>query len=99
MSTAVTTRYAPSRLEWIHSTRLHLVATALLVVCMPFLMLRAYLQDAIGRASAATFPFMGVDVPWVLVVASVVGVGLLALLWLVIAWALGWTAGDAGGAR
>ncbi|MBP9026707.1 MAG: VanZ family protein [Phycisphaerae bacterium] len=81
MSTAVTTRYAPSRLEWIHSTRLHLVATALLVVCMPFLMLRAYLQDAIGRASAATFPFMGVDVPWVLVVASVVGVGLLALLW------------------
>ena len=25
--------------------------------------------------------------------------GLLALLWLVIAWALGWTAGDPGGAR
>ena len=26
-------------------------------------------------------------------------VALLALLWLVIAWALGWTAGDPGGAR
>ena len=26
-------------------------------------------------------------------------VALLALLWLVIAWALGWTAGDSGGAR
>jgi hypothetical protein len=80
MSTAATAQHPPSRLRWIHSARLHLVLTALLVVGMPFLMLRAYLQDAIGRTSASTFRLWGADVPWVLVVVAVVGLPGLLLL-------------------
>jgi VanZ family protein len=78
MSTVATARQAPSGL--IHSTRLHLILTALLVVGMPFLMLRAFLQEAIGRVSRAMLQLGGLEIPWVLL--AVVAVGIPAVLLL-----------------
>lgn len=63
----------------VESPRLHLVLYALLLICTPFIMLRAFLQDAVGRASASTFPLGGEEIPIVPVAAAAVAVLLLAL--------------------
>ena len=68
-----------ARAGLIHSTRLHLVLYSALLVATPFLMLRAYLQDAIGRVSLAEIPIAGLSVPVVpLVAAGCVGALLAA---------------------
>ena len=63
----------------VESPRLHLVLYAILLVSTPFIMLRAFLQDAVGRASASTFPLGGQEIPIVPVVAAAVAALLLAL--------------------
>lgn len=63
----------------VHSTRVHLVLYSLLLVGTPFLMLRAYMQDAIGQASAASFAVWGTQVPYAPVVGGGVVLFLLAL--------------------
>ncbi len=65
---------------WLQSTRLQLVLYSLLLVGTPFLMLRAYMQDAIGHLSAAQLELGGVEVPWVLVLLAGALVPALALL-------------------
>jgi VanZ family protein len=80
MSMARPVAYAPSRFGWIHSTRLHLILMAFLAVGMPFLMLRAYMQERIGMLSTSTFELWGIHIPWVLLVALVVGAVALVLL-------------------
>lgn len=56
----------------INSPVLHVVMYALLLFFTPFIMLRNFLQDAIGRASAAGFELFGLSVPYVLVLAVIV---------------------------
>lgn len=55
----------------IHSTRLHLILYSLLLVATPFIMLRAYMQQAIGRLSLTTVPVAGLDVPLVPAAAAI----------------------------
>jgi VanZ family protein len=59
------------RLRWIHSTRLHVVLYSMLLIATPFLMLRHFLQSAIGRLSVSTFELGGIEVPIVPVAALV----------------------------
>lgn len=70
-------RVSPARASWIHSTRLHVVLYSLLLVATPFLILRRFLQQAIGRCSASTFEFGELEIPIVPVVALVVVTPLL----------------------
>jgi len=56
----------------INSPMLHVVMYAILLFFTPFILLRSYLQDAIGRASTASFEVFGVSIPYVLVAAGVV---------------------------
>ena len=42
------------RLHWVHSTRLHVILYSMLLVATPFLMLRGFLQSAIGNISIYT---------------------------------------------
>ncbi|NLG43555.1 MAG: VanZ family protein [Phycisphaerae bacterium] len=74
MTTAHPVVYASSRFRWIHSTRLHLVLTSFLVVGLPFLMLRAYMQERLGMLSLWEVELWGVHVPVVPTVAAVVAV-------------------------
>jgi hypothetical protein len=80
MSTAATVEHAPSRLRWIHSTRLHAILYAFIAVGMPFLMLRAYLQERIGELSASTYQVWGIELPWMPTLALAVGIPALLLL-------------------
>jgi len=73
-------RQPPARLGWIHSTRLHVVLYSLLLIATPFLMLRRFLQSAIGRTSNLSFSLAGLQVPAVPVVAVVVLILLLIAL-------------------
>lgn len=66
--------------RWLHSTRVQLVLYSLLLVGTPFIMLRAYMQDAIGRFSESTFAVGELDVPWVLVIAAAAGLVAFGLL-------------------
>jgi VanZ family protein len=62
------------------SPRLQLILFALLLICTPFIMLRAFLQDAIGRASASTFTLGHQAIPIVPVVAGALALAFLALV-------------------
>jgi VanZ family protein len=53
---------------------------SLLLIATPFIMLRTYLQDAIGRLSASTFPLFGLRIPVVPTVAAGLLIGLAVLL-------------------
>lgn len=65
---------------WLYSTRVQVVAYSLLLIATPFVLLRRFMQEAIGRASRAQFELAGVGVPIALVLgAAVVVVGVLAL--------------------
>jgi hypothetical protein len=52
-----------ARSDWIYSTRLHVVMYGVLLVATPFLMLRAFLQEAIAALSRLSFTLMGVELP------------------------------------
>jgi hypothetical protein len=60
----------------IQSPRLHLILYSLLLVATPFIMLHAYMQQAIGRLSLAKLPIPGVEVPLVPTAAAFVVTGL-----------------------
>jgi len=57
---------------------MHVVLYSALLVATPFIMLQAFLQDAIGQLSATTFPLGPLKVPVVLLVALLVAGVLLA---------------------
>jgi len=63
----------------IHSTRLHVVLYGMLLVATPFILLREFLQDAIGRISTYSIDLAGWNLPIVPAIA------LAALLVLLIA--------------
>jgi len=65
-----------TRTIWMFSTRLHVVMYSVLLVATPFLMVRNYLQVAIGEITDFTFPLLGSDIPTVPAVA----LALIALL-------------------
>ncbi len=65
---------------FLHEPAVQLILYSLLLVGTPFIMLRAYMQDAIGRFSATTFPVAGLEVPLVLVIAVTFVAGAVALL-------------------
>ncbi len=60
---------------------IHLTAYACLLVATPFLMLRNYLQPAIGRLSRATFTLSSIDLPLIPMVALPLGLLALWLAW------------------
>jgi hypothetical protein len=64
----------------IHSTRLHVSLYSALLVMTPFIMLRTYMQDALGRFSTSRVTLIGVSVPAVLVLAGVPAIVALILL-------------------
>lgn len=66
-------RDVPVRSPWLHSPRLHLVLYAMLLVATPFLLLRGFLQSAIGDLGRSSLPLAGVQIPLVPVI------GLIAL--------------------
>ncbi len=61
----------------IHSTRLHVHLYGLLLVATPFLLLRRFLQDAIGRLSSSTLPVGDGSVP---IVPALAGILILAVI-------------------
>lgn len=63
----------------IHSTRLHLILYSLLLVATPFIMLRAYMQQAIGRLSLSKIPLGAMEIPAVPVMAA----GLLGIIYAI----------------
>lgn len=63
----------------IYSSRLHLVLYSLLLIATPFIMLRAYMQQAIGRLSLARLPIAGIEIPLVPTVAGLVVVVLFLI--------------------
>ena len=65
---------------WIHSTRLHLLLYASLLVATPFVMLQSFLQEAIGAISRFHVDLAGLEIP--IVPGAVLLLGLLCLLLL-----------------
>lgn len=65
---------------WIHSTRLHAILYSLLLIATPFVLLRSYTVDFIGRTSRSTFTMGGIEIPVVGTAAIMLFViGLLTL--------------------
>lgn len=64
-------------MSWVHSTRLHVILYSMLLVATPFLMLRSFLQSAIGRVSIYSVDIGGLPIVVVPTVALVVAVALL----------------------
>lgn len=60
---AVRSRYAGAPLGRIHSTRLHLALYSFLLVATPFVLLRNFLVDMIGKISGTTLPVAGQQLP------------------------------------
>jgi VanZ family protein len=65
----------PQNLEpqagWIHSTRLHVLLYSFLLIATPFIMLREYMQEAIGQLTQLRIDLAGLDiviVPWAVLV-------------------------------
>ncbi|MBM3324589.1 MAG: hypothetical protein FJY66_02875 [Calditrichaeota bacterium] len=54
-------RKSSVRFDWIHSTLLHVIMYSMLLIATPFLMLRAFLQEAIGALSRLSFTLMGIE--------------------------------------
>lgn len=69
-----------SRVSWIDSTRLHVVMYSILLVVTPFLLVRRFLQTAIGRCSRASFELGGLEIPIVLALALAVVIAALICL-------------------
>lgn len=70
--------YQPqARLHWIHSTRLHVVLYSMLLIATPFLLLRDFLQSAIGHLSVYTVELGGIPLVVVPIVALIVAIALL----------------------
>lgn len=69
----------PPHLRGIYSPRLHLTLYSLLLVFTPFLMLRNFLQTAIGDISLSTFHLGGLAVPLVPTLAAAAVVLLLVI--------------------
>lgn len=65
------------RRHWVHSTRLHVILYSMLLVATPFLMLRGFLQSAIGELSIYTVELGGLPI---VVVPTVVLIAAIALL-------------------
>ena len=74
-----TERTRTELLKGIHSTRLHLILYSLLLVATPFIMLRAYMQQAIGRLSLSKIPFGAMEIPTVPLMAA----GLLGIIFAI----------------
>lgn len=70
----------PARPGGIHSTRLHVSLYSALLIFTPFIMLRTYMQDALGKFSASHVSLLGLSVPTVPLIA-----GVLALVALILA--------------
>lgn len=68
----------PSLPRGIHSPRVQLTLYSLLLVATPFIMLRNFLQSAIGKLSLSTFSVGGLAIPIVPTVAAAL---VAALLW------------------
>jgi len=66
--------------SWIHSTRLHVILYSSLLVATPFVLLRSFTVDFIGRASRSTFTMGGIELPIVGTVAIVLFVVALVAL-------------------
>jgi len=64
----------------IYSTRLHLVLYSFLLILTPFILVRNYLQNAIGEITRFSMPIAGRDLPVVPVAALIVLAVLLVLL-------------------
>jgi len=71
---------AAVRLPWVHSTRLHVILYSMLLVATPFLMLRSFLQSAIGQISIYTFELGGLPIVLVPTVALLVAIALIVAL-------------------
>jgi VanZ family protein len=76
MSTKRVNQPSP-HLHWVHSTRLHVVLYSMLLVATPFLMLRGFLQSAIGHASIYTVHLGGLPI---VVVPTLALIGAIVLL-------------------
>jgi VanZ family protein len=63
--------------SWLLSTRLHLICFSFLLVATPFIMLRSYLQDAIGKLSMSAFTGPFGELP---IIPTLAATALLALL-------------------
>jgi hypothetical protein len=74
------TTAGPPRPSGIHSTRLHVSLYSALLVFTPFIMLRTYMQDAMGKASASHVSLLGLSVPVVLLIAGVLAIVALVLV-------------------
>lgn len=70
----------PPRPGGIHSTRLHVSLYSALLIFTPFIMLRTYMQDALGKASAAHVSLLGLSVPIVLLIAGALAAVALVLV-------------------
>jgi hypothetical protein len=68
---------AAVRLPWVHSTRLHVILYSMLLVATPFLMLRSFLQSAIGRISIYRFELGGLPIVLVPTVALALAIALI----------------------
>ncbi len=68
---------AAVRLPWVYSTRLHVVLYSMLLVATPFLLLRSFLQSAIGRISIYTVELGALPIVLVPTVALVVAIALI----------------------
>jgi hypothetical protein len=69
----------PSLPRGIHSPRVQLTLYSLLLVATPFIMLRNFLQSAIGKLSLSTFSVAGLTIPIVPTVAAAIVVVLLRI--------------------
>lgn len=69
-----------SQIPWIHSTRVQLVMYSFLLVATPFILLRAFLQDALGRFSASRVPLGGLEIPLVPSVILLLALTLIVVL-------------------
>lgn len=77
---------AEPKLSFIHSTRLHVVLYSMLLVATPFVMLQAFLQQALGELSASKMTVLGYEVPIVPIVALVVLISLLVAIRRHLTW-------------
>jgi len=60
------------RNKWIYNTKTHLIMYALLLIFTPFLMLRNYLQSAIGKLSRLSYIILDIEIPYLLTIFIIV---------------------------
>ena len=64
---------------WIYSSRLHVIMYSLLLVATPFLLVRNFLQDAIGDITQFSMTLLGQRVPVIPAIAFILAIILLIL--------------------